>query len=144
MVLAVLFLFLSLQVIRFFIGESVCNEGAAWGVSVPMVLLIGVGIGMLFLVSWMMHSHARGRLVFWGALFFAGGLSNVYERISFGCVTDYIAVFSWFPVFNMADVLLTIAVIGFLWEERRWFLPISESQTAVAPLKKRNNRCLLL
>jgi lipoprotein signal peptidase len=113
------FFFFALQVIRLSIGESVCNEVAAWGIGVPKAVLIGIGIGTLPLFLWIMHAQMRGRMMVLEILFLAGGLSNVYERVSFGCVMDYISAFSWFPVFNMADILLTVAVIGFLWENKK-------------------------
>lgn len=41
------------------------------------------------------------------ALVLVGGLSNLADRIIFGCVRDIFLV-SWFPAFNSADVYLTI------------------------------------
>lgn len=117
-VLAVLFLVLSLQAIRLSVEEAMCNAGGAWSIGLSRGMLILIGIGALSLLLWMMRSHWHGRMAVWGVLLLAGGLSNLYERISFGCVMDYLRVFAWFPVFNTADILLTIAVIGFLWENK--------------------------
>jgi len=44
------------------------------------------------------------------AFLFAGGVSNLLDRILFGCVRDFTLV-SWFPAFNFADVFLTIGSI---------------------------------
>lgn len=117
-VLAVLFLFFSLQMARLLVGESVCNDGGAWGIPIHLGILIGIGAGVISFIIWKWRSIMLGRMAVWGVLFLAGGLSNVYERLHFGCVMDYIGTFSWFPVFNMADVFLTIAVLGFLWENK--------------------------
>ena len=116
--LAVLLFFLSFQAIRSFTGESVCNARGGWGVSLPSDVLVVIGAIVLILVLWFVQRNLSSRMGIWWALLFAGGSSNLYERISFGCVTDYFHIFSWFPLFNMADVLLTIAVLGFLWENR--------------------------
>jgi lipoprotein signal peptidase len=117
-VLAVLFLFLLLQGIRLSVGEMVCNVRGAWGIPIHPNILIGIGVGAISFIIWKWRSIMLGRTAVWGVLFLAGGLSNVYERISFGCVMDYFSVFSWFPIFNLADIFLTIAVLGFLWENR--------------------------
>jgi len=50
-------------------------------------------------------------------LLFSGGLSNFLERIFFGCVLDYISI-PFFPIFNVADVLLTLGVVVLLWRLR--------------------------
>lgn len=114
--LTVLFLFLSLQIGRLLIGESVCNDGGAWGIPIHPGILIGIGLAALPFLLWKWRSITHGRMAVWCGLLLAGGLSNMYERAVFGCVMDYIYTFSWFPVFNMADVFLTVAVLGFLWE----------------------------
>ncbi len=116
--LAVLFLFLGLQVKRMLVSQSICNDWGAWGIPIHPSILIGIGIGGIVFVVWKGKALECGRMAVWGVLFLAGGWSNVYERITFGCVSDYIHVFSWFPAFNGADVLLTVAVLGFLWENR--------------------------
>ncbi len=114
--LAILFLFLSLQMVRLLAGESVCNDGGAWGIPIHPNILIGIGVGVISFIIWKWRSIMLGRMAVWGVLFLAGGLSNLYERVVFGCVMDYVRTFSGVPVFNMADVFLTIAVLGFLWE----------------------------
>ena len=45
-----------------------------------------------------------------GIVFFAaGGLGNVYDRIVFGYVRDFIStVFMDFPIFNVADSFITV------------------------------------
>jgi hypothetical protein len=48
------------------------------------------------------------------ALILAGGFSNLFDRILFGCVRDFTLV-SWFPAFNPADVYLTVGATLFLF-----------------------------
>lgn len=46
-------------------------------------------------------------------LILSGGLSNIIDRIYFGCVIDFINInniISW-PIFNLADIFITIGVV---------------------------------
>lgn len=47
------------------------------------------------------------------ACLIGGGLGNLIDRLVFGEVTDYIRLlFFRFPVFNLADIFVTLSVIG--------------------------------
>jgi lipoprotein signal peptidase len=43
-------------------------------------------------------------------LIFSGGISNIIDRLQFGCVIDFIDLKFW-PIFNLADIYITIGVI---------------------------------
>lgn len=48
-------------------------------------------------------------------LFIAAGiLGNLIDRLAFGCVIDFIDFRIW-PVFNIADSLITIGIIGLIF-----------------------------
>ena len=51
------------------------------------------------------------------ALLLAGGVSNIYDRFIHGGVVDYVYWHCWFDfaIFNLADVLIDIAVVLILW-----------------------------
>jgi len=51
---------------------------------------ISVRIGIIFLIS--------------------GALSNISDRLNFGCITDFIDLKFW-PIFNLADIFIVIGVI---------------------------------
>lgn len=43
-------------------------------------------------------------------LIISGGISNILDRVSFGCVIDFINLKIW-PVFNLADIYITIGAM---------------------------------
>lgn len=92
---------------------SVCNTFGAF--DIPLAgpfFFIGIGAALFFFgVQWWKEKDVFSAWAW--LLLFSGGLSNVYERIMFGCVTDYIHLWL-FPAFNIADILLTMGVIGIL------------------------------
>lgn len=112
-IIAVFFLVATAQGARILVSNPVCNPFGGFGVefSLQTLSLLG-GIVLLFgsFVLWK-YGHILP-LIF----FLSGGLSNLFERWQYGCVTDYVRIFHWFPVFNVADVYLTIAGVLLLWE----------------------------
>jgi len=43
-----------------------------------------------------------------------GAASNLYDRLRRGAVIDFLDV-GWWPVFNLADVAITLGTITALW-----------------------------
>ena len=55
------------------------------------------------------------------ALTFSGALGNLIDRLTVGWVTDFISIWR-FPVFNIADLCITLGVIVLLlgvWSQER-------------------------
>lgn len=50
----------------------------------------------------------------WFGLIIGGGASNLIDRIRLGYVVDFIDLKFW-PVFNLADVFITVGVLGVLY-----------------------------
>lgn len=94
------------------------NEGAAWsmltGKTVLLELIAFAAIGIL--LYGMLEARKKGYRLLQIAYAFliAGAAGNLIDRLRFGYVRDF---FEWypfhyaFPVFNVADVALTIGVI---------------------------------
>lgn len=83
------------------------NTGISRGIKIylPFVILISfIGIGLFF---WLWRQKKFGNLVF--LLFLAGTLGNLIDRVFLAGVRDFISIGS-FPVFNLADCFLTLAV----------------------------------
>ena len=86
-------------------------------------VLISVSTAVLCLVAsalWKNHPHFATPLVRTGlALILGGAAGNLYDRVIFGTVTDFIEVYhgAWtFPVFNVADSAITVGAILLLFD----------------------------
>ena len=93
------------------------NSGIAFSLPVPswlQIILTILIIGYLVYVGVKNFSPLRYVIL----LVIAGALGNLYERIIYGQVTDFIAVWQ-FPVFNLADAFVSLGVLGFLILELR-------------------------
>jgi len=92
------------------------NSGAAWGILEGRMFLFyivsfiaTIGIGYYFLESKPYQKLTRFGLV----LVFSGMIGNLIDRIAFGYVRDFISfiIFGYdFPIFNVADMAITIGV----------------------------------
>ena len=93
-------------IIRFSGGFYVCNSNIALGIKLPELLF---WITWIVIVSWIIFKFLNFQ--FFGLTFIlSGALSNVIDRLYFGCVIDFIDLKFW-PVFNLADVFITTGVI---------------------------------
>lgn len=90
------------------------NTGAAFS--------IGQGASLLFIIFalavligsawWVMCERLPLRLVVSVASVAGGGVGNMVDRLSTGSVTDFLSLrFIDFPVFNVADICVTLGVI---------------------------------
>lgn len=89
------------------------NQGIAFGLAqgkggffTPIALAISIG------AAWYSFKHPRHTAWFHTsmALLAAGALGNLYDRVTLGYVRDMFATrFISFPVFNWADVCITVA-----------------------------------
>ncbi len=94
--------------------HTTCNPGMALGVTLPPVVFWVVWLGVMAVVLYGFFTQRSARLSthisFIGIL--AGGVSNIIDRLAYGCVIDYVP-FLTISYFNFADVLITVGVI--LW-----------------------------
>lgn len=87
------------------------NTGTLWSLFAgpqSNVIFIGISIIILAAVGYTFYKEPQHRVLL--ALIFVGGLGNLIDRILFGGVIDFINL-GWFPIFNIADSLLSIGVI---------------------------------
>jgi signal peptidase II len=111
---------LSGQTVDLFLGAKLhltFNTGFAFSLPAPQLILIFLAIGVSgFLVFWSVNKE-RTRFEQWAAILVASGaIGNAIDRILFSQVTDFLSFWT-FPVFNVADVLVTLGVVVLLWGE---------------------------
>jgi len=95
------------------------NSGAAFSLLQNarefLIIVSIVAVTLLFLY---VHNHIRNIhliSISFIALLSAGIMSNCHERIVLGFVRDYIQLnFINFPIFNVADIFITIGVIALI------------------------------
>jgi signal peptidase II len=68
-------------------------------------ILLGWGAGHIF-------QQPVAQMALGAAL--AGSGSNLYDRLRCGAVIDFVDA-GWWPIFNLADLAITLGVLGALW-----------------------------
>jgi len=119
----------STYLIRHSGGFYICNKGIAFGISAQYVILwifiisivyfsyqILNGFSNLKLKSFNLIENLKFKIENYKAVRIAiifvisGALSNILDRITHGCITDFIDLKIW-PVFNLADIFIVLGVI---------------------------------
>lgn len=112
-----LFLFVVLifvgQTSKYLSNNSICNKNIAWNIPVNAGIFyffwIAIVASLIFIFFKSRNIYQKIFLI----IIFSGAISNIFDRIRLGCVVDYIDLKLW-PVFNLADVYITVGVIAFL------------------------------
>lgn len=89
------------------------NFGIAFGVNFGQVITLTAVVLVIIFVCWMLMGEYKARHdmnVFGLLLVLFGAFSNLFDRVLYGYVVDYIDV-PWFTVFNIADVMITCGVV---------------------------------
>ena len=95
------------------------NRGAAWGMlEGKMWIFAIVTIAVIAGIIYFYHTEAKGKpMLQWSLMILLGGaIGNFIDRLVRGEVVDfvdtYIPIINYdFPIFNVADMALTVAVI---------------------------------
>lgn len=97
---------------------SVQNQGTAFGLlrNTPVPVLLTIAIIMLAVFIWLLlpFMHRISGVII-GGLVVGGAVGNIYDRVNYGHVRDFIYFhigdkFSW-PVFNIADICVVTGII---------------------------------
>ena len=86
------------------------NTGIAWSIPIPHEILIPLNLMLLFLIPNIVYKnidlrHKMAKIIL--AFFIAGAAGNIFDRLVFGYVRDFISI-GWWPIFNLADSYLCI------------------------------------
>jgi len=81
--------------------------------------LIAISLLAVLYIPWLINQYKKNILIVIGLLLILGGaIGNLYDRISYGYVIDFvylhIAEFYW-PAFNVADSAISLGVLMFLY-----------------------------
>jgi signal peptidase II len=107
------------------------NEGIAFGIFSAIhgywYNLLTIAIFLIAIVILIMSIRQDGAQKYFLLIVFGGALGNLYDRIFFKAVPDFIDLhvgdFHWF-IFNIADIFITFGVIMLiLWE----ILPLNKN-----------------
>jgi signal peptidase II len=108
------------------------NTGAAFGMLPSLgdfitILAIVVAIAIVYYFPQVPREDWTMRLAM--GLEFGGAVGNLFDRLTIGWVTDFISIWR-FPVFNVADLSITLGVIVLLlgvWSQERQKDSLAES-----------------
>ena len=98
------------------------NTGASFSILYGQNLLLTIlAIIVLLIVGYIFYKEKSTKTRTVLALFCAGLIGNLIDRLIFGSVTDFIDFKIW-PIFNIADSAITLSVIALIYlsvRERR-------------------------
>ena len=82
-------------------------------------ILIAISLLAVLYIPWLINQYKKNILIVIGLLLILGGaIGNLYDRVSYGYVIDFIylhfAEFYW-PAFNVADSAISLGVLLFLY-----------------------------
>ena len=110
---------------NFFSITYVTNIGAAWSIlsggRILLILLAILAINLIYFMFIYKKEVDKKNQIFYGLLL-GGIIGNLVDRIVFGYVIDYLDfnIFGYnFPVFNLADILITLSVIFIIFLSKR-------------------------
>ncbi len=102
---------------NFFYITFIYNDGAAWGMTVIMPLVITltfIALAAFLLLLFFPDKRKNMLFIVAMAMVTAGATGNLIDRLYLGQVRDFLNFFIFgydFPVFNIADVSLVVGVI---------------------------------
>lgn len=94
---------------------STHNTGGAWSIFSNSTLFLII-VTILFIVAIIIFNYMLKKKNYFYAvsmgLLLSGAICNLFDRIKYGYVRDFINLeFMSFPVFNIADIAITVGVI---------------------------------
>lgn len=98
------------QISKYFSNNSICNKNIAWNIPVYPGIFYFIWIATITGLTYSFFKFKSYYQKIFLILILSGAISNIIDRLRFGCVVDYIDL-KFFPVFNLADVYITLGVI---------------------------------
>lgn len=93
------------------------NSGIALSLPLPFYLQIILSFLLLVYLFFFLQKHpTKNHFIFCGMIF-GGAFGNIFERIFFLEVTDFIQFFPGTPICNIADLWIFFGVCGILFSD---------------------------
>jgi len=122
----------TIPLIPFFDLTYVENTGAAFGMGRGAnKLLTAVSIGLVIALQLMSRRWPKNDpWLQWGTMLVtAGAVGNLYDRVAFGFVVDFLHLHHW-PVFNVADSCITVGALMLAWGMKDEPAPVASRPNA--------------
>lgn len=107
----------TIPLLPFFDLTYVENTGAAFGMGKGANgFFVLVSLGLTGALAWMMRKWPQDKLwLQWGGLLVvSGALGNLYDRLAYSFVVDFLHLHHW-PVFNVADSCISVGACLLAW-----------------------------
>ena len=82
------------------------------------VVLMLIAIVVVMYVTWRKWQQHVILGYLGGLLMLLGAFSNLYDRLAYGYVVDWAYVGPWWPVFNVADLMVAAGLVLILWRRK--------------------------
>ena len=107
------------------IGFGLASMEANIYYNILTLIIIIVNAGLIFFLI-----KSKGIYAYFFALIIGGSLGNLFDRIYYSAVPDFIDLhfgnYHWF-IFNIADIFISVGIIGLIFFELRKKKKISEN-----------------
>lgn len=103
-------------------GFYICNQGISFGINIHPAIFWLFWITIIFFIFFGLYKKYFLHNTLYIILILSGALSNIIDRLYFGCVLDFIDLKFW-PMFNLADSFIVIGAILLLYsftKKERW------------------------
>ena len=117
-----------IAVCKFLTIAAAYNTGISWGLFSKAGKsfrwwFIGLSIGLIIMFLYMFYTEKRTSTQWAIALIISGACGNVWDRFWFGAVFDFLSLHwksFYFPVFNVADILISVGFMILLRDYYKW------------------------
>ncbi|MBI4371834.1 MAG: signal peptidase II [Elusimicrobia bacterium] len=104
-----------IELLPFFGLSYVENTGAAFGLGRGANgFFVAASVVLIAVLVRLMRRWRGPRLEWGGILVLTGALGNLYDRLAYGRVVDFLHLHHW-PVFNVADSCITVGALLLAW-----------------------------
>lgn len=93
------------------------NTGVIFSWPLPGKVTLALMLFGFLLVTRLCYSAWRSghQQKLWASgLLLVGAISNIYDRVAYGSIIDWAYVGHWWPVFNLADILIILGLVLYL------------------------------